>query len=274
MPTRYKLLFRGQISPDQHVAVVRGRLQKILKASDGQLDVMFSGKPVTIKKDADEATVERYLEAFVKAGAKLEIVELDSAALAEAARKAEMVAAAEAHKAQLIKEVLEAEQAEIEQAEAAAMGAPASTPHAQANSKPPSPSESSATASVTFALAEVGADLVTAADKQPAPEANVVTDHLSLAEVGGNLMAPTETVQPQPPPPVDTSHLTLDEPGTTLGVPATDRADIDSLIEFDFELGEVGELLVESAPPVVATVPDLGQFELEKLPEAAAEEPA
>ena len=99
MSTRYKLLFRGQIAADQHIAVVRGRLQKLLKATDAQLEVMFSGKPVSIKKNADEATAGRYLDAFVKAGAKLEIIELDAAALAQEARKAEMAAAAEAHKA-------------------------------------------------------------------------------------------------------------------------------------------------------------------------------
>ena len=97
MNSRYKLLFQGKISADNEVAVVRGRLQKLLKASDAQLDVMFSGKPVTIKKDVDEATVEKYLDAFINAGAKLEIVELDAEEIAAAARKAEMEAAAKAH---------------------------------------------------------------------------------------------------------------------------------------------------------------------------------
>jgi len=88
MASHYKLLFRGAIHADQHAAVVRPRLQAMLKASDAQMDVMFSGKPVTIKKSVDEATAEKYLDAFFKAGAKLELVEAAAPASEPAAAPA------------------------------------------------------------------------------------------------------------------------------------------------------------------------------------------
>lgn len=259
MSSRYKLLFRGQVSADHQEPVVRARLQKLLKASDAQLEVMFSGKPVTIKKDADDATVERYLDAFMKAGAKLEIVELDAEALAEAERKAKMEAAAKAHKEKLAQEAKEAQEVketpETLQPEVAPV----------LNEQPAQPAASIANAGA-FGLAEVGSDLVPAEAKTETPVADVATDHLSLSEAGGNLVAPTEIPEVTPATTVDTSHLKLDEPGATLGTPTPVESAIDPLIDLNFELGEVGEQLVESAPPVVAEVPDLGHFELEELP--------
>ena len=79
-------------------------------------------------------------------------------------------------------------------------------------------------------------------------------------------MAATEVAQPQSAPAVDISHLKLDEPGATLGTSKPDAPAIDTVVKLNFELGEVGEQLVESAPPVVAEIPDLGHFELEALP--------
>lgn len=275
MSSRYKLLFRGQIAVDQHAAVVRGRLQKLLKASDAQLDLMFSGNPVSIKKDVDEAGAERYLDAFMKAGAKLEIVELDAAALAEAARKAEMVAAALAHKKEQAekkhlaeKEELARQAVQSEQRGTSASTEPA-TSDASVDGKAQVISAATADAIASFALSEVGADLVSSVAKAPEPVASVTTDHLSLAEAGGHLVEPAEASAVAPTPPVDTSHLSLDEAGATLGVPAETVATIDALAESDLELGEVGELLVESAPVVEPEILDLSNFQLESLPEAA-----
>jgi len=241
MASHYKLLFRGAIHADQHAAVVRPRLQALLKASDAQMDVMFSGKPVTIKKSVDEATAERYLDAFFKAGAKLELVE----------------AAAPAAQA-------------VKQPEVAAK--PAAT-----DSKANSTAESAQTEAdnAAFQLADVGADLV-AADERPAPvESPVATDHLTLANPGARLGTEAQAVEAQASA-VDTSHLQLDQPGVRLGVPAPEADDIQQLLNFDFELGEVGEVLVESTPPVEPQLPDLSHLQLESLPAAdsadAAEE--
>lgn len=265
MSTRYKLLFRGQIAADQHMAVVRGRLQKMLKASDAQLELMFSGNPVTIKKDVDEAGAERYLDAFMQAGAKLEIVELDAEALAEAARKAEMVAVAAAYKKQ-----------QTEQLAAQVAAEQQSVPDADAEDGAGAQIISAATtdAIASFALANVGEDLAPAAAKTTQPVASVAIGHLSVADAGGNLVEPAEASAAMPLPPVDTSHLSLDEAGATLGVPTDVSAEINALVEPDFQLGEVGELLVESSPLVEPEILDLSNFQLESLPEPAAEQPA
>ena len=232
MATHYRLVFRGAIQADQHAAVVRPRLQTMLKASDAQMDVMFSGQPVTLKKAVDEATAERYLDAFTKAGAKLEL--------------AQVAAPAAPHK----QPVAPAEQPVAPSEQPAASAQPASIA-----------SESSS----AFGLAEVGADLISASERPPEVAASVTTSHLTLASPGTTL-ADSDGEGANAPAPVDTSHLQLDQPGVQLGVPAPEVTDADLGFNFDFELGEVGEVLGESRPEVDPQLPDLSHLELETQP--------
>lgn len=267
MASHYKLLFRGGIHADQHAAVVRPKLQAMLKASDAQMEMMFSGKPVTIKKSVDEATAERYFDAFFKIGAKLEMVE--AAAPAEPAAE----------------RMPQASDATDAPAAADATATPKTTPKATPKTTPEAAvTNSAATVPTTentqapadtgaFQLADVGADLVSASERPAEVESTVATDHLSLANPGERLGSDsTETASETAA--VDTSHLQLDQPGAQLGVskpePETD------LIErvLDFELGEVGEILVESSPQVEPELPDLSHLQLESLPVTeAADEP-
>ena len=262
MASHYKLLFRGGIHADQHAAVVRPKLQAMLKASDAQMEMMFSGQPVTIKKSVDEATAERYFDAFFNAGAKLEMVE----AAAPAAPKAE-APQAEAPQA-------EAPLAEAPKPEAPVATTPAATPAATPTDSPTGTGTDSAAAAGAFQLADVGADLVSDSERPAEVESTVATDHLSLANPGTTLGTESaesagETAQ------VDTSHLQLDQPGVRLGVPEPEPdTDIVERV-LNFELGEVGEVLVESSPQVEPELPDLSHLQLESLPVAdAADEPS
>lgn len=232
MATHYKLVFRGAIQADQHAAVVRPRLQAMLKASDAQMDVMFSGQPVTLKKAVDEATAERYLDAFTKAGAKLELAQV-----AAPVAPAEQPAAADKQPV-----------------------APSEQPAASAQ-----PASTASESSSSFGLAEVGADLISASERAPEVEASVTTSHLTLASPGTTL-ADSESTESMAPAPVDTSHLQLDQPGVQLGMPAPEVTDADLGFDFDFELGEVGEVLGESRPEVDPQLPDLSHLELESQP--------
>ena len=263
MASHYKLLFRGGIHADQHAAVVRPKLQAMLKASDAQMEMMFSGKPVTIKKSVDEATAERYFDAFFKIGAKLEMVEAAAPAEPAAARMPQASDAADAPAAA--------------DATATPKTTPKTTPEAAVTNSAatvPTTENTQAPADTgAFQLADVGADLVSASERPAEVESTVATDHLSLANPGERLGSDsTETASETAA--VDTSHLQLDQPGAQLGVskpePETD------LIErvLDFELGEVGEILVESSPQVEPELLDLSHLQLESLPVTeAADEP-
>ncbi len=74
MSERYRLVFRGEVLEGQHKAVVKQRLGAALKVEGERLDVMFTGKAVTIRKDADTDTAARFQIAFKRAGARLRVM--------------------------------------------------------------------------------------------------------------------------------------------------------------------------------------------------------
>jgi len=74
MSERYRLVFRGEVLEGQHKAVVKQRLGATLKLEGERLDAMFTGKAVTIRKDADTDTAARFQIAFKRAGARLRVL--------------------------------------------------------------------------------------------------------------------------------------------------------------------------------------------------------
>jgi len=83
MSDDYRLVFSAEVISGQHPAVVKKRLQAVLKLDDERMEALFSGKPVVVKKATDEATAVRYQTAFEKAGARLRVLPLDADAAAE-----------------------------------------------------------------------------------------------------------------------------------------------------------------------------------------------
>ena len=71
MSETYKLVFRGEVLEGQHPAVVRRRLGELLSIDEARLERLFSGQPVVVKAEADEATAARFEGLFRKAGARL-----------------------------------------------------------------------------------------------------------------------------------------------------------------------------------------------------------
>lgn len=82
MADSYKLVFRGEVLQGQHPAVVRKRLAEAGSFSDDQLDKLFSGRPVVVKRDADTAVAARVQSMFRNAGARLRVLPADDEASA------------------------------------------------------------------------------------------------------------------------------------------------------------------------------------------------
>lgn len=80
MSDSYKLVFRGEVLEGQHPAVVRKRLGAAASFSDDQLDKLFSGQPVVVKRVADTATAARLQGLFKNAGARLRVLPVDEEA--------------------------------------------------------------------------------------------------------------------------------------------------------------------------------------------------
>ena len=65
--------FRGDTVAGQTVTAVRARLQKLFNADEQQLQRLFSGRPVAVRRDLDTSAAERYRDAMLEAGALVEL---------------------------------------------------------------------------------------------------------------------------------------------------------------------------------------------------------
>ena len=255
MSERYRLVFRGEVLDGQHKAVVKQRLGATLKVDGERLDAMFTGKAVTIRKDADTDTAVRFQIAFKKAGARLRVLPVAVESDAEA--------------------VSGSSPAQVSASSTAQVSAPSP---AQASAPPP---PAPAAANTAFQLAPRGALMAEPAPAAPRPAVDLT--HLTLAAPGVVLGVPRSVASAAP----DVSHLTIAAAGADLGVapppllqieaPTWDVADAGAdlgplapLIEppfeldaIEFELAPVGTSLAEADDEPLPKPPDTSHLRLQ-----------
>ncbi|WP_018402598.1 hypothetical protein [Marinobacter gelidimuriae] len=64
----FQLIFKGECVADTDPATARSNARQLFKANDTQLDRMFSGKPVVIRNQLDQAEAEKYRALLQKHG--------------------------------------------------------------------------------------------------------------------------------------------------------------------------------------------------------------
>ncbi len=223
MDEKFRLVFRGELLDGQHRAVVKRRLAERLNLDAGQIEKLFSGDPVVVKRDADRETAARYQSVFKQAGGLLRI----QAVVADApdgrdvpekpANGPAKIVPSPAH----LKAIRPAANPEIVAPDLTVLTAyvpPAAEPApeiqapaygvAEAGALLTEPTErpQSRVVEVNFELAEVGADLL----DQPREVTIVDLGPLDfdVAEVGADLGPGPRTVTAKAP---DVSHLALVE---------------------------------------------------------------
>jgi hypothetical protein len=67
--SNYQIEFEGKLTGERPLDEVKRNLAALFKMNAAQIENLFSGKPVVIKKDIDQATAAKYQAAFQKAGA-------------------------------------------------------------------------------------------------------------------------------------------------------------------------------------------------------------
>lgn len=73
----FDIIFRGDIVFGHQLAEVKARLQQLFKADAAKVDALFTGRPVPLKRNLDEATANKYRDALLKAGAMVEVCSSD-----------------------------------------------------------------------------------------------------------------------------------------------------------------------------------------------------
>lgn len=69
----FDIIFRGDIVFGHQLAEVKVKLQQLFKTDAAKVDALFTGRPIPLKRNLDEATANKYRDALIKAGAMVEI---------------------------------------------------------------------------------------------------------------------------------------------------------------------------------------------------------
>ena len=215
----FDIVFRGDIVIGHQLAEVKLKLQQLFKADAAKVDSLFTGRPVPLKRNLDEATAHKYREVLLKAGAQVEVVPAGKFTGAPAAP------------------------VRAQPPQPAAAPAPVAAPRpavaAQAN----------------WSLAPTGADLLDPAQRPLVAPVRVDTGHLSLRPLAGNLLDSSE-VAPAPAAAVVVPALDLAEVGADL-IRADEKLEL-PLVEIELEDWDIApagtDLLSDSERPLVVPV--------------------
>ncbi|MDZ7668928.1 MAG: hypothetical protein U5Q16_05715 [Gammaproteobacteria bacterium] len=237
MADSYKLVFRGEVLEGQHPAVVRKRLGEAGGFDAAQLDKLFSGRPVVVKRAADTAVAARIQSMFRKAGARLRVLPVDEEGSAAAPQSPAETAAG------------------TEDTPAGSTGfqlLPPGSDLLRASER-----RQPVTRDVdTSALSLQGATF-TVAEPAPAPRGPDVS-HLSVAEAGTDLGVGSAA----PAEPVTVPGFELAEPGADLGQRAAPAVPDFDWSELDFEVAPAGSELRESRAEPQPAPPDTSHLSL------------
>lgn len=218
MSEQYRLAFSGEVHSGQHPAVVKKRLAAILKLDAQRMDILFSGKQVTVRRQADGKTAVRFRELFNRAGAVLQVLLVNP-------------------------DAGEGEQGDSQSEQPQADPEPEPEPETQseaesARSSTPTADTAQHYPEVPMAVLPVGSGVLADNERREIEEADIDTSHLKFEHSTFTVSEPPSVVQG---PNVD--HITLAEPGVELGVAVEEEIVIE--IDADFDLAEVGAILKE-----------------------------
>ena len=183
--SRYEIAFSGQLMPGAQLEPVKANLAKLFQADAQRIAQLFSGRRIVIKSNLDAAAAEKYRVTLERAGARIEVVDMDMP----------------------IEEVELAPPPPAAPASAAVASTQAARPgRLQVAPRDEYMAAFSNVDAPDFGIAPVGSDLQDARPEAETPQVDL--SQFSLAPVGSD-MGPARTDAPAPPP--DTSHLKLQD---------------------------------------------------------------
>lgn len=172
MSQLYQIVFNGKIAAGTPLSEVKIKLGSLFKCGPEQVERLFSGQAIVIKKGLDQATAKKYLAAIKNTGALVGI----SPPLPGTTASRPAVGGGTSGQRQV-----------VPQATRSAASA-----------------KTSANLTANFGLAPVGADVQDSINVPP--PAKIDTSDLSLAPVGSDM---GQKPKPVAPPPPNTSGLAL-----------------------------------------------------------------
>ncbi|WP_111641081.1 hypothetical protein [Marinimicrobium alkaliphilum] len=214
--TRYDIVFRGDLVLGQNIVEVKARLQKLFKADAARIDALFSGRPVTLKRNLDQAAAQKYRQVLEQAGIQVQVkAQSEPSAPAQAAAKAPVAPAAspattDGWDLAPVGELLRPEERPRLQPVHVDTSAISLKPQTgnlvdaeelPMNDLPPP-------VIPELDIAEPGSDVLRPEERAPEPEATVMAGDWDIAEVGEDVLKPEERQKVEPVE-VDISGISL-----------------------------------------------------------------
>ena len=74
LDTRYRVVFAGDVAEGCDTKTVKEKLASLLRIELSRIEQMFNGKTVSIKKNVDHSTAQKYSDALLSLGAVCKIM--------------------------------------------------------------------------------------------------------------------------------------------------------------------------------------------------------
>jgi len=195
----FQVVFRGELTGELSEEEVRQRLASLFKMPEAKVAGLFTGKPIVVKRNLDEATARKFEAAFGKAGAKCEIGSASAGAEPEPSAQPTREQAAE-------------------QADEPSAGAHGSGSSGSAGASRRESIAAAGDPNRTMLEMEVPSDLsgldVDTSEAPLSPGEEIPEPDIDIGELSVDENDSRDLSESKPPPPadIDTSELSLEDP--------------------------------------------------------------
>ncbi|PCK02592.1 MAG: hypothetical protein COA42_21930 [Alteromonadaceae bacterium] len=212
---KYDLVFNGEAVKGVSIDTAKQNLAKLFKLNAVKVETLFTGKPVTLKRNLDLDTANKYRVAIKKAGARVNLVEQQGSSAATPSSVVTVSSAPTSSSNVPPKGAPAPSKAPAaKKISTVAIGlAPAGTPVLAAEERQ-LPVDSTVN-DVDFGLRPAG-ELLDGSEKKAFTPLNIDLSSMDLAPVGADVLKPEERLV-VPKVSVNTSAMNLAEPGARLG---------------------------------------------------------
>jgi hypothetical protein len=239
----FDIIFRGDIVFGHQLVEVKARLQQLFKADAAKIDALFTGRPVPLKRNLDEATANKYRDALIKAGAMVEVCSSDTSP-ANAPKPAPAP-----------RRVVEAATPIVWTL------APLGSDLLPAKERPAQPVPVSVDVS-GLSLRPAEGNLVDVSEVHEEISAQVIAPDLGLAAVGADLISADEKLE-LPLVEIELEDWDIAEAGSDLLTEEERPIVLPAIVEIgDYGLAPAGSDLGQLKPDVKAVVPDISKLHL------------
>lgn len=247
----FDIVFRGDIAFGQNLADVKSRLQQLFKIDAAKVDALFTGKPIVLKRALDAASAEKYRDVLTKAGALIEIAPSKPVEAQSTPAPRVATPAPENKAPENTNDVPVTSQWTL--APVGSLLMPTSARLAPVNRH--------FDLSV-FSLRAVGGNLLDKTEVPAVAAAAVLIPEYKVADVGANLIEAGEK-NDLPLLEIDVEDWGLSEPGAPLLADNERKVEAPSpVLSSDFSLAPVGSLLEQIKPKVDIKIPDVSGLKL------------